>query len=84
MDNQGNALRTRILGWSRAFRQGELTPDDVQERFAGLSDEELAALPASITRARNELDAIRYGMCESGQRGEIVRILEELESVLRA
>lgn len=78
--------QSTIRSWARQFRQGELTVEDVQDRFAELSEAEIASLQAdlreAVKRARQELDAIRYGMCEPGQRGELQRIFAELEAVM--
>jgi hypothetical protein len=74
-----------ILSWSRGFRAGELTVDDIQDRFVTLdvSGTELPrAWQERITEAQRELDAIRWGICEAGQRGEIERIFAELEILL--
>lgn len=76
-------LQSEIRSWADRFRRGELTVEDVQERFATISETELqnlaADLRAGVIQARQELDAIRYGMCEAGQRGELERIFRELE-----
>lgn len=79
-------LKNSIYSWAQQFRQGELTVEDVQDRFAAITEEDIAGLAsdlsAGLMRARQELDAIRYGMCETGQRGEIQRIFRELESLM--
>jgi hypothetical protein len=76
----------KLCDWSRRFHAGEMTVDDVQESFAALSNEDVSALPAplgaAVAGARQELDAIRYGMCQAGQAGEISRIFNDLESLM--
>lgn len=75
----------QILTWAGGFRSGELTVEDVQERFATLDiTGENFALPfrKRVTEAKRELDAIRFGMCESGQRAEIARIFVDLERIV--
>ncbi len=73
-----------LLDWSHRFRRGELTAEDIQDRFATI---DLSDLPAELAKpvadAQRELDFIRYGMCETGQCGEITRIFCELEPLLR-
>ena len=74
-----------IHSWSRGFRADELTVEDIQERFATLdaSGPDLAhAIRKRIGEAQRELDSIRWGMCEAGQRAEIGRVLGELERFL--
>ena len=74
----------QIRSWARGFRSGELTVDDIQDRFAalGLAGHDLAhPLRKRIAEAQQELDAIRFGMCENGQRAEIDRIFRELETL---
>ncbi len=74
-----------ILSWSRGFRADELSVEDIQERFATLEVSGTDLPPASqerIRAAQQELDAIRWGLCETGQRAEIQRIFAELEPLL--
>lgn len=77
-----NDTEELILSWSRGFRADELTVEDIQDRFATL-DVSGPDLPQSVQKriieAQRELDAIRWGMCEAGQRAEIGRIFAELE-----
>jgi hypothetical protein len=79
-------LQLRIRDWSRRFAGREMTVEDVQEAFASLRDEEIERLApelrSALNQARQELDAIRFGMCEAGQAGEVSRIFQELDSVL--
>jgi hypothetical protein len=79
-------VRDKLADWSLRFRTGEMTVDDVQEAFAALTELEISDLPGDIcvalAEARQELDAIRFGMCESGQTGEISRIFGRLDSLL--
>jgi hypothetical protein len=74
----------QIRNWANAFRAGELTVDDIQDRFAALTvpDVDSPVLRKRIAEAQQELDAIRFGMCESGQRAEIERIFMELEQLM--
>lgn len=80
------SLQASIRSWAGQFRRGELTVEDVQDCFAAIPEAHVASLAsdlrAGVTRARQELDAIRYGMCETGQRGELHRIFAELESLM--
>jgi len=59
--------------------------EDVQERLATV-DVGTSELPSAVRKrvaeAQRELDAFRWGMCESGQRGEILRIFAGLERLL--
>lgn len=74
-----------ILSWSRGFRADVLTVEDIQDRLATLdvSGTDLPdAAQKRIVEAQRELDAIRWGMCEAGQRAEIGRIFAELEPLL--
>lgn len=74
-----------ILSWSRGFRADELTVEDIQDRFAMLDvsgTDSPHAAQDRIIEAQRELDAIRWGMCEAGQRTEIGRVLAELERLL--
>jgi hypothetical protein len=74
-----------ILSWARGFRADQLSVEDIQERFATLevSGTDLPrASQERILEAQRELDAIRWGMCEAGQRAEIQRIFAELEPLL--
>jgi hypothetical protein len=81
------SLQASIRSWAEEFRRGELTVEEVQDRFAAINDAQVASLAsdlrAGVTRARQELDAIRYGMCETGQRGELQRIFAELELLMK-
>jgi hypothetical protein len=75
-------IENLILGWARGFRADVLTVEDIQERFAAL-DVSVTDLAQPIRRrvveVQRELDMIRWGMCEAGQRAEIGRIFAELE-----
>ncbi len=76
-----------VQSWTEAFRTGELTVDEIHERFAAFNVTgcELSRTVANaIAVAQRELDAIRFGMCEAGQRGEIARILADLEQRVSA
>jgi hypothetical protein len=78
----GNEVEKLIRSWARSFRAGALTVEEVQQRFAALdvSGPELAqAVGIRIAEAQRELDAMRWGMCEAGQRAEIGRVFAELE-----
>ena len=78
----GNEVEESIRSWARSFRAGALTVEEVQQRFATLdvSGSELAqAVGIRIAEAQRELDAMRLGMCEAGQRAEIGRVFAELE-----
>jgi hypothetical protein len=80
-----NDTEELILSWYRGFRADELTVEDIQDRFATLdvSGIDLAhAVRKRIGESQRELDAIRWGMCEAGQRAEIGRIFAELERLL--
>ena len=80
-----NNIAELILSWSRGFRADELTVEDIQDRLSTLevSGTDLPhAAQKRFAEAQRELDAIRWGMCEAGQRAEIVRILAELERLL--
>ncbi len=81
-----NSPATRILGWARQFRAGLMSADDVQEAFAALDglDQVDSECVTKIRAAQQELDAIRLGMCERGQKAEINRIFLELEETFRA
>lgn len=72
----------QLARWSEAFRTGEITVEDVQDRFVNLREEDLAALSPelrkAVAEARQTLDSIRYGMCEAGQAGEIAQIFNKL------
>ena len=72
-----------IHAWARAFRADELSVEDIADRLATL---DLAGLPEAarkrLVEAQRELDAIRWGLCEAGQRAEIARIFAELEAML--
>jgi hypothetical protein len=70
-----------ILSWSRGFQADELSVEDIQEHFARLEVSGTDLPPASQERreAQRELDAIRWGLCETGQRAEIQRVFAELE-----
>jgi hypothetical protein len=74
-----------ILNWSAGFRADELTVEDIDDRFAAL-DVSRTDLPDTaqkrIVEAQRELDAIRWGMCEAGQRAEIARVFKDLEQLL--
>ncbi len=77
----------RIADWSRLFQAGEMSVEDVHEEFATLGSEQLNGLAPEVSRALSqamkELDAIHFGMCESGQTGEIIRIFRELSFLPR-
>lgn len=79
-------MQASIHLWAQQFRGGELSVEEVQERFAAIADQDVASLRSELRRwlqrSRQELDAIRYGMCEAGQRGEIERIFRELEALM--
>ncbi len=80
-----NEAEELILSWSRGFRAHELTAEDIQDRFAALDVSTMnAAEPVRrrVIEAQRELDLIRWGMCEAGQRAEIARIFAELERLL--
>jgi hypothetical protein len=70
-----------ILKWSRSFCANELSVEDMQDRIAALNVSE-TNLPhrakERVIEAQQELDAIRWGMCEAGQHAEIGRIFAEL------
>lgn len=78
----GNRTAELILSWSRGFQADELSVEDIQDHFATLEVSATDLPPASqerILEAQRELDAIRWGLCETGQRAEIQRIFAELE-----
>ena len=78
----GNRTAELILSWSRGFQADELSVEDIQDHFATLEVSATDLPPASqerIREAQRELDAIRWGLCETGQRAEIQRIFAELE-----
>ena len=82
-----NNTEELILSWSRGFRADELTVEDIQDHFATLDVSGIDLAPAvrkRIVEGQRELDAIRWGMCEAGQRAEIGRIFAELEQLLGA
>ena len=73
-----------IRSWAQGFRVNELTADDIHERFATLEPSEVCTTPEAaklIADCKRELDAIRWSMCEAGQRGEIERIFVEFEQL---
>lgn len=81
---RSNDTEELILSWSRAFRADEFTVEDIQDRFATLDVSGIDLAPAvrkRIVEGQRELDAIRWGMCEAGQRAEIGRIFAELEQL---
>ncbi len=81
----GKRTAELILSWSRSFRADELSVEDIQEHFATLEVSGTGLPPAAqerIREAQRELDAIRWGLCETGQRAEIQRISAELEPLL--
>jgi hypothetical protein len=78
----GNEVEKLIRSWARSFRAGALTVEEVQQHFAALdvSGPGLAqAVRIRIAEAQRELDTMRWGMCEVGQRAEIGRVFAELE-----
>ena len=79
-----NELEELVRSWSRGFRMDELAVEDIQDRFAALDVSTTGAaepVRRRVMQAQRELDAIRWGMCEAGQRAEIGRIFAELERV---
>jgi hypothetical protein len=76
----------RLRDWSLRFRAGDMTVEDVQDAFAALRDQEIDALNPELSRAvaaaRQELDAIHFGMCESGQADEISRVFAYLDTLI--
>jgi hypothetical protein len=82
-----NDLQSLIFSWCTDFRENELTVEDIQERFAALDVSGAALAPAirkRIVESKRELDGIRWGMCERGQRAEIERIFAELQRLFAA
>lgn len=80
-----NKIAELILSWCHDFRADELSLDDIQDRIATL-DVSGADLPETVQKrlleAQREIDTIRWGMCEAGQRAEVARVLAELERLL--
>ena len=83
---ESSSIARTILQWAQDFRDGELGVEEIQEAFAAISDLQVAGLAPVLSRkllaARRELDAIRFGMCERGQRAEINRIFLELQEAI--
>ncbi len=78
----GSDVEKLIGSWARSFRAGALTVEEVQQRFAALdvNGPELAQdVRLRIAEAQQELDVMRWGVCEVGQRAEIGRVFSELE-----
>ena len=82
-----SSIARTILQWAQDFRAGEMGVEEIQEAFAAIRERQAAgsgpALRRKLSTVRRELDAIRFGMCERGQRAEINRIFLELEEVIR-
>jgi hypothetical protein len=77
--------RSLILGWYRGFRADQLTVEDIQDCFAMLDVSRSELPPAAqeyVVKAQRELEAVRWGLCEAGQRAEVGRIFAELEPLL--
>jgi len=81
------SIARTILQWAQDFREGAMEVDEIQEAFAAISERQAADLAPALRRklstVRQELDAIRLGMCERGQRAEINRAFLELEEAIR-
>lgn len=63
-----------------------MTVEEVQDAFAALREDDIGKLPPELRKgvasARQELDAIRFGMCKTGQAGEIRRIFADLDALM--